>query len=127
MREELLKLIENSYSPYSKFPVAAMVTMSDGKNFYGVNIENASYGATICAERVAIDTAIAAGYKKGDFKTLVVMNKSDNLVFPCFLCRQVINEFFDKDAELILMNDADTKYYYMEDILTHPFGPEDLK
>lgn len=127
MREELEKLLERSYSPYSNYKVASMVTMKDGRNFYGVNIENASFGATICAERVAINNAILAGYKKGDFKRLVVMVPKENLAFPCFLCRQVIAEFFDMDAELILMNKTEEKFYYMSDILTHPFSSEDLK
>ncbi len=127
MRQELERLLERSYSPYSNFKVAAMVTMKDGKNFYGVNIENASYGATVCAERVAIFNAILAGYKKGDFKRLVVMTPTDKYTFPCFICRQVICEFFDLDSELVLMNNIGERNYYMSDIITHLFSVEDLK
>ena len=127
MRQELERLLERSYSPYSNFKVAAMVTMKDGKNFYGVNIENASYGATVCAERVAIFNAVLAGYKKGDFKRLVVMTPTDKYTFPCFICRQVLAEFFTGEEELVLMNKMGTKNYYMSDILTHPFSIEDLK
>ena len=127
MRQELERLLEHSYSPYSNFKVAAMVTMKDGKNFYGVNIENASYGATVCAERVAIFNAVLAGYKKGDFKRLVVMTPTDKYTFPCFICRQVICEFFDLDSELVLMNNIGERNYYMSDIITHPFSVEDLK
>lgn len=127
MRQELERLLERSYSPYSNFKVAAMVTMKDGKNFYGVNIENASYGATVCAERVAIFNAVLAGYKKGDFKRLVVMTPTDKYTFPCFICRQVICEFFDLDSELVLMNNLGERNYYMSDIITHPFSVEDLK
>ena len=68
MKEKLIKLFENSYSPYSKFRVASIVVMKDGKEFSGVNVENASYGAAICAERSAIVNAISAGYKRYDFK-----------------------------------------------------------
>ena len=73
MREKLVSLLKNSYSPYSHFRVAAIVIMKDGREFHGVNVENASYGATICAERSAILSAISAGYKKGDFQELYVM------------------------------------------------------
>ena len=76
MREELEKLLSRSYSPYSNYPVAAMVTMVDGRNFYGVNIENASYGATVCAERVAIFNAVLAGYQRGDFKISAKLKSS---------------------------------------------------
>ena len=90
MREKLEKLLKNSYSPYSHFPVAAIAVMKDGKEFYGVNVENASYGATICAERSAIVSAISKGYQKGDFKELYIMVDSDKVSTCCFLCRQVI-------------------------------------
>ncbi len=73
MKEKLIKLLSNSYSPYSKFRVASIAVMKDGKEFCGVNVENASYGASICAERNAINSAIAAGYKKYDFESLYVM------------------------------------------------------
>ena len=63
MKEKLLELHKNSYSPYSNFAVSAILVMIDGKEFNGVNVENASYGAGICAERTAIVSAVAAGYK----------------------------------------------------------------
>ncbi|MDE5538947.1 MAG: hypothetical protein K2J20_00470 [Bacilli bacterium] len=66
MREKLVKLLDNSYSPYSKFRVACIAVMKDGKEFPGVNVENASYGASICAERSAILSAISNGYKRYD-------------------------------------------------------------
>ena len=80
MREKLVNLLNNSYSPYSKFRVAAIVVMKDGKEFNGVNVENASYGAAICAERVAITSAVANGYKKGDFDTLYAMNPNGETI-----------------------------------------------
>jgi cytidine deaminase len=126
MKEKLSELLKNAYAPYSNYHVAAIVVTNDGQVFGGVNVENASYGATICAERNAINTAVKEGYKKGDFKTLYVMVASDKLAFPCFICRQVIAEFFDMDADLILMNKEETKNYKMRDIIVHPFSVEDL-
>ncbi len=127
MKEKLKKLLNNAYAPYSNYQVAAIVVTNDDQIFSGVNVENASYGATICAERNAINSAISKGYKKGDFKELYVMVASDKLAFPCNICRQVIVEFFEMDAKLHLVNEAQEKTYLMEDIIVYPFSDEDLK
>ena len=70
MKNELIKLLDKAYAPYSNFHVAAIILMKDGKYIPGVNVENASYGATLCAERNAITTAVSMGYKKGDFEKI---------------------------------------------------------
>ena len=127
MKEELIKLLDKAYAPYSNFHVACLVEMKDGKFVPGVNVENASYGACICAERNAITTAVAMGYTKGDFKKIYVMVSGDKLSTPCFICRQVIIEFFDKDSEVILMGkNGDIKTYKVSEMCPYPFDSEDL-
>lgn len=127
MKEKLTNLLNNSYSPYSKFRVAAICVMNDGTLFSGVNVENASYGATICAERTAIVSSIAAGYKKGDFKELYVMVDSDKISSCCFLCRQVITEFFNQEADIVLMNRlGESESYKVRDLCPIPFDEGDL-
>ena len=127
MREELIKLLDKAYAPYSKFHVACLIEMKDGKYVPGVNVENASYGATICAERNAITTAISMGYKKGDFKKLYVMVSGDKLSTPCFMCRQVISEFFEKGSDIILMGkNGETQKYKVSDMCPYPFDSDDL-
>ena len=127
MKEELIKLLAKAYAPYSKFQVAAMIEMKDGKYIPGVNVENASYGATICAERNAITTAIAMGYQPGDFKRLYVMVSGDKLSMPCFVCRQVICEFFDKDAEIIEMGkNGEVEKHAVAELCPYPFDKNDL-
>lgn len=128
MKEKLLNELNNSYSPYSKFRVSAICVMKDGKEFVGTNVENASYGATICAERVAITSAIANGYKKGDFDKLYVMVDSNKISSCCFICRQVITEFFDKDSKIILMNNTgEEETHTVSDLCPMPFDEEDLQ
>lgn len=128
MKDKLLELQKNSYAPYSDFHVSAIVVVKDGVEFSGVNVENASFGATICAERSAIVSAISAGYKKGDFKELNVMVSSGEVGMPCFICRQVISEFFDKDATVrCFATTGEYKEYTVEEICPYPFGSEDLK
>lgn len=128
MKDKLLELQKNSYAPYSNFHVSAIVVMNDGVEFRGVNVENASFGAIICAERSAIVSAISAGYKKGDFKELNVMVSSGEVGMPCFICRQVISEFFDKDATVrCFATTGEYKEYTVEEICPYPFGSEDLK
>lgn len=128
MKEKLIALLNHSYSPYSKFAVSAIAVMKDGREFCGVNVENASYGATICAERSAIVSAISNGYKKGDFKEMYVMCNSDMIGTSCFLCRQVIEEFFDHDAVITMMNPkGDTLECKVSDLCPYPFNEENLK
>ncbi|MBR3654920.1 MAG: cytidine deaminase [Elusimicrobia bacterium] len=88
---------ENSYSPYSKFKVGAAVLCEDNKVFCGTNVENSSYGLSMCAERVAIFTAVANGCKK--IKAVAIYSKKGD-VTPCGACRQVISEF-SKTADII--------------------------
>ena len=128
MREKLEKLLKNSYAVYSKYQVSAICIMQDGREFNGVNVENASYGAGICAERSAIVSAVSAGYKKGQFKELNVMVSSGEIGWPCFVCRQVITEFFEKSA--IVRAWATTGEYIehtVEELCPYPFDSEDLK
>lgn len=127
MREKLIKLLENSYSPYSSFQVASIVVMKDGKEFNGVNVENASYGASICAERVAIASAISNGYKKHDFDKLYIMVSGNKLSTSCFLCRQVISELFEEDKEIILISkDGEEKVFTVKELCPYPFNEGDL-
>lgn len=127
MKGKLLNLLNNSYSPYSKFRVAAIAVMKDGKEFGGVNIENASFGATICAERVAITSAIANGYKKHDFEKLYVMCDNANIGTCCFICRQVIEEFFESDKLIIMMNpDGEELVKQVKEMCPYPFNEESL-
>ena len=127
MKEELIKLLDKAYAPYSNFHVACLIEMKDGKYIPGVNVENASYGAAICAERNAITTAISMGYKKGDFQKIYVMVSGEKLSTPCFICRQVITEFFDKDSEVILMGqNGESQTYKVSDMCPYPFDSEDL-
>ena len=127
MQEKLNKLLENAYAPYSNYQVACIVVMKDGKEFNGVNVENASFGATICAERVAITSAIAHGYKKNDFESIYVMVNHEKIGTCCFLCRQVISEFFDKDCFIICMNNKGyKKEFKVKDFCPYPFDEENL-
>lgn len=125
MKEKLKELLINAYVPYVPYRVSSAVVTEDGNIFYGVNVQLATLGGTICAERNAIYSAVTSGYKK--FKQLYVMVESDKLAFPCFLCRQTIAEFFEMDAELILMNNEKEEHYKMSDIIVHSFSKEDLQ
>jgi cytidine deaminase len=90
-----------AYAPYSNFPVGAAVLTVDGRIFTGCNIENASFGATVCAERVAIFAAVAAGQRQ--FQALAVIADTPEPVAPCGLCRQVLVEF-SPICQVILAN-----------------------
>lgn len=128
MRDKLIKLLDNSYSPYSHFRVAAILVCKDGKEFNGVNVENAAYGASICAERSAIVSAVSSGYKKGDFKELYVMCDNKKIGMPCFQCRQVFVELFDKDMFVTCMNpDGEEIVKTVSELAPFPFDSEDLK
>ena len=127
MREELIKLLDEAYAPYSKFKVSAIIETADGKYIPGVNVENASYGAAICAERNAVTTAVAMGYRKGDFKKIYIMVSGDKLSMPCFICRQVIVEFFDKDSEIVLISkNGEEERHTVSELCPYPFDETDL-
>jgi len=127
MFEKLEALLKKSYSPYSYFRVSAIVETNDGKEFSGVNVENASYGATICAERNAIFNAVTNGYTKSDFKKLYLLVDSENVSYPCNMCRQVFTEFFENDMEVICYNKhGESKTLKVSDLCTYSFNEDDL-
>ncbi len=127
MVNELRELLNNSYSPYSKFPVASILITKDGTKFKGVNVEDASTRAGSCAERSAIFSAISNGYKKGDFKEINIMVNNGSISTPCFVCRQMLLELFDQDAIVrCYSNTGEFKEYTVRDLTPYPFGTEDL-
>ena len=126
MREKLKELLQNSYAKYSKYRVSCICIMKDGKMFPGVNVENASFGATICAERNAITTAISFGYHRGDFKELHVMVDSEKIGSPCFMCRQVMEEFFDSDLLVYLYSQKEMQKLTVHELCPYPFTEDNL-
>jgi cytidine deaminase len=131
VKEEYKKLIKEAekarkkaYTPYSKFQVGAAVLCADGKMFTGCNIENASFGLAICAERVAIFKAISEGSTK--FEAIAVIADTDKPCSPCGACRQVISEF-GEDTTLIMANlKGDVKIKKIKELLPEAFGKNDL-
>jgi cytidine deaminase len=87
------KAMKSAYAPYSNFQVGAAVLLKDGRVFTGCNVENASYGLTMCAERNAIFAAVAASAKKPEIVAVAVVNQREVPCSPCGACRQVIAEF----------------------------------
>lgn len=117
---------EHSYSPYSKFKVGAAVLTRDGEIFTGTNIENASYGLTVCAERNAIFAAVSAGKRR--FRALaLITQKLPGLAFnsPCGACRQVMSEFMAPDTPvLVAVMDGTKRLVYrkkLRDFMPFPF------
>ena len=105
--QELIKIaqeaMEKAYAPYSGFKVGAAILTTDGKVFSGCNVENASYGATICAERCAAIKAVSEG--NTSFSKIIIVSSSGKYTYPCGVCRQFLSEFFEEDGTLILFDE----------------------
>jgi len=126
--EELVKLAsqakQKAYAPYSKFRVGAAVETDSGRVYSGINIENAAYGATNCAERTAIFKAVSEGEKR--IKTIAVASDSSEYVFPCGICRQVISEFADSGTRILVSKkDGNYNTYTVGELLPHAFKKSD--
>ncbi|MFT8313376.1 MAG: cytidine deaminase [Clostridium sp.] len=122
---EALKYRERAYAPYSKFKVGAAVIMEDGKIYSGCNIENASYGATNCAERTAIFKAVSEGGKT--IKAIAIVGDLNNYTYPCGICRQVIEEFSDDSTDIVLAkNENNYIVKSLDEILPGAFSKKDL-
>lgn len=128
MKEKLQKLLENSYTPYYKYPVASVVVMKDGQEFSGVNVETSSPASGICAERNALYSAIAAGYTKGDIKEIHIMSKTEDDCFPCFICRHALSDLCDKDVKVYSHTYSDRVVIHtVEELCPYPFGDNNMK
>ena len=131
MTVELANLIEraraamaNAYAPYSKFHVGAAIEAEDGKIYLGCNVENASYGLTICAERMAVGAAAVAGARK--FRRVVVATAVEPPASPCGACRQLLLEF-GGEMEVIGVGPQTQRRWMLRDLLPDAFSRESLK
>ena len=118
--ERAMEMKKAAYAPYSHFQVGAAVLAESGKIYGGANVENASYGATVCAERSAIFAAVNAGERK-----LVAIAVTET---PCGVCRQVMREFCDPRAfKVVVAKTADDyRVFTLDELLPESFGPEHL-
>ena len=131
-RELLNKAIEareGAYAPYSSFYVGAALLCADGEIFTGANVENSSYGGTICAERVAMTYAVTHGYRKFEAIAIVGAPKGSaptQACLPCGFCRQVMSEFCGPDFKVVLADGDDVKIYTLDELLPHMFSSDML-
>jgi cytidine deaminase len=118
--EEATAAREKAVAPFSKFKVGAALQTKSGKVFHGCNVENCTYGLTVCAERVALLSAIAAGER--DFTAIAVVTQSDEPSTPCGPCRQLMWEFCG-DIDVTLANlSGQSLEYKLSQLLPHPFS-----
>ena len=117
---------ERAYAPYSNFKVGAAVLFESGNVYGGCNIENASFGATNCAERTAIFTGVASGETK--IKVIAIAGSTEEYTYPCGICRQVLCEFADGDVAVILVkNEDDYIVKTMEEVMPGAFRKENIR
>ena len=114
---------QNAYCPYSKYHVGAALIGENGKIYIGCNVENASFGATCCAERNALYGAVAQGERH--FKAIAIFAYSEigkaGLPLPCGICRQVLSEFCGEDFDIIVANDKESKQFTLGELLPNGF------
>ncbi|MBS1514804.1 MAG: cytidine deaminase [Bacteroidetes bacterium] len=117
--EAALNVRKYSYSPYSNFKVGAAVLASSGKIYTGTNIENASFPATICAERVAFTKALSEGEK--DLRAIAITSSYDEFVFPCGVCRQFMVEFNPQLTVILAVSKEKYEIHKLKDLLPYSF------
>jgi len=127
-KEELVNIAkkarENAYAPYSKFKVGAVLLTKSGKIFTGCNVENSSFGASMCAERVAVFKAVSEGER--EFDAIAVVTDTDDPAMPCGMCRQVLSEF-SMDIKIYAANlNGKVKTTTLRELLPYAFTKEDL-
>lgn len=133
IEKTLRNFLNNSYCPYSKFRVSALITMKDGNYFLGVNVENAGYGSTNCAERSAVYAAVTYGYSREDFDKLYCMTGAtvedvENVSASCGACLQVMSEFFNENAECTFYDFEGKKVTFtLLEMMPHAFTIRDLQ
>lgn len=123
------KARERSYCPYSGFSVGAALLTKDGKAYTGANIENASFTPTVCAERVALFSAVHAGEK--EFEAIAVVGgpvgkPAEKLFTPCGVCRQVLSEFCNPDMKVIISSANETLTTTLGELMPYGFGKESM-
>ena len=120
-----LEAMEKAYAPYSKFKVGAAILTTDGKIYSGCNVENASYGATICAERCAALKAVSEGHTS--FASIAIVSSSGDFTYPCGICRQFLSEFFTEDGTIVLQGGEKIHELPFWDELPHAFTGKSIK
>lgn len=127
---EAIRVLPKSYVPYSHFHVAAALLCKDQSIYTGINIENAAYTPTVCAERSAFFRAVNEG--KREFESIVICGGKDGILTdycaPCGVCRQVMREFCDPKTFKIILAKSEDEYreFTLEELLPMGFGPENL-
>ena len=122
---------KTAYTPYSHYQVGAALLAEDGEIMSGCNIENASYGATCCAERTAVFKSVSEGKRR--FKAIAIAGGLEgkepvDYAYPCGICRQVLNEFAGEDFKVIVAKSvADYEEYSLNELLPHGFGGGSIK
>lgn len=121
-KNEALRVRNNAHAPYSKFKVGAAIITKSGKIYTGCNVENSSYGATVCAERIALFSAVADGEK--EFEAIIIASDlNGEAAYPCGICRQVLGDF-SKDIKVMLLNSTTKvieKELSFEEVFPHTF------
>ena len=113
----------NAYAPYSRYAVGAALEADNGRVFVGANVEIASFGLTMCAERVAVGAAVATGARR--FKRIVIVTESSPPAAPCGACRQVLVEF-GGDTVIEAVGPSGSRRWLLSELLPNAFGREDL-
>ena len=121
MAKEAMK---SAYAPYSHFSVGAAVETDDGEVYCGCNIENSSYGATICAERTAISKAVSEGYRR--ITRIAICDSNNSFAWPCGICRQVMSEFAVEDFYVILEDNGKISNFLLKELLPNSFSGKDM-
>lgn len=125
--QQAKELLDKSYAPYSQFHVACLGVLNNNHIYGGVNIENVSYSAGVCAERSMICNIISNGDDPKDLTTIVIISDGEKICVPCGICRQTLAEFINDDVEIILANKhMEYQKVCLSDLFPYPFNPGSL-
>lgn len=126
--ETAKKARQNAYAPYSGYLVGAALLAKDGAVYIGCNVENASFGATNCAERTALFSAIAGGVR--DFQAIAVVGGTygslDETILPCGICCQALSEFCAQDFPIVLAKEESYRIVTLKELFPHAFSSQNL-